>query len=169
MATLRDNDFSDTGVSLEMNFSPSEFYLTDPPEVYEWVKCELVFNFGDKLPAIRVESQGGMFYEYSEFTKRLCEVANFKLAEYEFDPMEPDFSFKVNHIGIGKYIPKDCFEVICSIDIAGAFGGVYCGSGPAVMLEVNSKSMLQFADSIDRELRTSKFKSKRSGNKLLGK
>ncbi len=38
MATLRDNDFSDTGVSLEMNFSPSEFYLTDPPEVYEWVK-----------------------------------------------------------------------------------------------------------------------------------
>lgn len=146
MTVLKDSIYQDTKVKLELTLYPSE--SGDP----DWVVIHLLFKFDNNYPEISIKRECQEILD----TKRLIsEVRNLvagKIASLEFEPIEPNYILQI------KKSSKTEFDLWCTIDAAGASGGVYSGTGPSIHMSVTRKSLKKFADTLEKELKEIKGK-----------
>ena len=149
MAKIRDRDFEDTGVELEITLSPSEFY--DKPA--EWVSARLVFRFGENYPDISIKRDCQEIQDIEHLIDQIRRLTRDEISRVDFSPLEPDYHLVIKHCRRGKYEKEDNYSLYCLIDSAGSRGGAYHGVGPALEMFVCREDLNQFTDELENELK----------------
>lgn len=150
MAILRDKGYGTySTVSLSYIVEHSEYYSIPGGE---WVSVTIAYDFGEKFPVITTQSHGQEIVGVQLLVASIHDLIEGRISTLEFEPLEPDYSLEISHSGRGKFIKENNYHVQSVIDASNTHSGVYCGVGPALVMGVTREEMLQFAQTIQKEL-----------------
>lgn len=150
MATLYGNEEKTISLAISLNLSEFAKY----PFLY--VKCEIVLQFGDKLQPITLVSNSPEVEDIEDhLIKPMQAILDKKIDEFEFEPVDPDFSIKIKR---HKYDNKDHYcEVITNLYEGGLIPAVYTGNCLSLTLSyITHKELQDFKEQLESELQTEK-------------
>lgn len=148
MSIFRDSHYQTTRIELELSLAESPYY--SPPA--QFVNTTLQLRFGEEYPEYSINRDCCEVSDLSQFVKDLEELANGKISELDYFPLEPDFNINICHSGRGKYEKDDDFSLSCLIDVGGIRTGVYGGGGFALEMSICRDDIRAFSKQLQEEL-----------------
>lgn len=150
MAILRDKQYGTySKVSLSYRVEHSEYYS---PPGGEWISVTIIYDFGEKFPVITTQSHGQEIQDVDSLIMSIHDLVKGNISTFEFEPVEPDYTLEISHFGSGQFVEENYYCVQSVIDAGAVHTGVYNGVGPSIVMGVTREELLQFAQTIQKEL-----------------